>query len=352
MASSRVLIGNVYFMMAYAFRCLERIAPSAGAPQEFDHVHDLLAHVIAEEASRQVRQGLNHDYATQREELRTVRGRIDVHATIARQTMQRGVVVCEYDEFLPDTAANRAVKAVALMLARHADVEPVRRRALTRILPYFAQVAHIPVRAIDWEVLELHRTNASYRWLLGACELAARGLLPGNEPGNASLPWQHTEAMSTLFENFVKEYFHVHHPELKPRSAHVKWDLRGQRDVGKHQLPAMRTDITLKSHTSTLIVDTKLYAQSMSYGQYGKATLHSGNLYQIHAYVHNAAAATHSPVGGLLLYARTDGPIQPELDVEIGGHRIGTTTVDLSSPWPNVQASLEAVLDRFPDHGR
>lgn len=350
MANTSVLIGNVYVMMAYAFRCLERVPTSAGAPQDFEHLHDLLAHVIAEETARQLRRGLHHDYVPQREELRTIRGRVNLSATLARQRTQRGTVVCDYEEFLPDTAHNRAVHAVLLMLARNADVAPARRRALTRLLPYFTQVPRIPVHEINFDQLQLHRANSSYRWLLGACELAVKGLLPGDTHGDTALAWQRTEAMSALFENFVKEYFRFHHPQLRARSTQVVWDLGDGRSVGKQQLPNMRTDITLTGPESTLIVDTKLYAQSMSYGRFGKASLHSGNLYQINAYVRNAAAASSVPVGGLLVYARTDGPIQPELDVEIGGHRIGATTIDLSSPWPQVRAQLEAVLDRFPAH--
>lgn len=348
MSNTNVLLGNVHVMMAYAFRCLERASPAQGAPQDFDHLHDLLAHVIAEETARQIKRGLHHQYLPQREELRTIRGRVDIAATFTRQLTQRGTVVCEYEEFFPDIALNRAIYAVVLMLARHPQVAPHRRRALTRLLPYFASVSRVPIRTLNFDQLHLHRSNASYRWLLGACELAVRGLLPGNDPGNAALPWQHTEEMSTLFENFVKEYFRFHHPQLKARSAQVGWDLEGERGVGKQQLPSMHTDITLTGPASTLIVDTKFYAQPMSYGRFDKASLRSDHLYQIHAYVRNAAAASTTPVGGLLLYARTHGPIQPELDVEIGGHRIGATTIDLSSPWPQVQAQLEAVLDRFP----
>ncbi|MCG7278486.1 5-methylcytosine-specific restriction system specificity protein McrC [Corynebacterium imitans] len=351
MDNTNVLLGNVHVMMAYAFRCLERAEPAQGAPQEFDQLHDLLAHVIAEETARQIRRGLHHQYLPQREELRTIRGRVDIAATFTRQLTQRGTVVCDYEEFLADTAHNRAVYAVVLMLARHPQVAPLRRRALTRLLPYFAHVTRVPISTLNFEQLELHRANASYRWLLGACELAVKGLLPGDATGNAALPWQHTEAMSTLFENFVKEYFRFHHPQLQACSAQVGWDLRGERGVGKQQLPSMRTDITLTGPASTLIVDTKFYSEAMSYGRYDKASLHSGNLYQIHAYVRNAAAASTTPVGGLLLYARTDGPIQPELDVEIGGHRIGATTLDLATPWPHLQAQLEAVLDRFPANG-
>lgn len=348
MNKTNVLLGNVHVMMAYAFRCLERAEPAQGAPQDFDHLHDLLAHVIAEETARQIKRGLHHQYLPQREDLRTIRGRVDIAATFTRQLTQRGTVVCEYEEFLPDTALNRAVYAAILMLARHPQVAPLRRRALTRLLPYFAHVSRVSISTLKFDQLHLHRTNASYRWLLGACELAVRGLLPGNDPGDTALPWQHTEEMSTLFENFVKEYFRFHHPQLKARSAQVGWDLEGERGVGKQQLPQMHTDITLTGPASTLIVDTKFYDQPMSYGRFGKASLRSDNLYQIHAYVRNAAAASSMPVGGLLLYARTHGPIQPELDVEIGGHRIGATTIDLSSPWPQVQAQLEAVLDRFP----
>lgn len=345
MTRSRVLLANVHIMMAYAFRSLERIDDAPRSTAEFEHLHDLLAEIIVSETSRQVKRGLDHGYREETRELQTVRGRIDLQESIRHRSFVRGSLVCRYDEFVADTDLNRAVRATVLLLARHGNVAPHRRDALARLLSFFANVRAIDPRAIRWKDLQLNRVNASYRWLLAACELTVKGLLPTEGHGDALLPWLNDEAMSTLFERFVKEYFRFHHPRLDAKAAHIPWaaEIDG---VGLHQLPAMRTDITLRDSNSLLIIDTKYYGSSTQVSQYGRETLHSGNLYQIHTYVKNASASG-VPVSGLLLYARTDGPVQPDLDAVIGGHRIGATTLDLTKPWPLLRAELDALLDRF-----
>ena len=39
--------------------------------------------------------------------------------------------------------------------------------------------------------------------------------------GDALLPWLSDDAMSSLFERFVKEYFRFHHPELRGRALEI-----------------------------------------------------------------------------------------------------------------------------------
>lgn len=346
MSSTEVLVGNVHIMMAYAFRTLSRIDDTPHATTKFEHIHDLFADIVARETSRQVKRGLDHDYLEETSELATVRGRIDLHDSIRARSAVRGALVCRYDEYVADTPVNQAVRATVLMLARSEQVAEPRRDALARLLPYFNGVRAVPPSAIQWSGLRLHRANASYRWLLSACELAVKGLLPANGSGDALLPWLNDEAMSTLFERFVKEYFRFHHPELRARAALVPWDVDDPDAIGAVYLPAMRTDITLQRDASMLIIDTKYYSASMQIGQYGTRTFHSGNLYQIGTYVQHAAA-THDEVSGLLLYARTSGPVQPELDTVLAGHRIGATTLDLTKPWPLLQQKLEGLLLRF-----
>lgn len=347
MSNSAVVVGNVHVMMAYAFRNPGAIPGATAKTERFEHVHDLYAHIIAEETSRQVKRGIHHDYYEQVEELPTLRGRVDINRTLAARSTTRGRLICRFDEFLPDTPHNRAIKATGLMLARHKDVAPQRKAALERLAPFFTGVTLVPLRAIRWKDLAIHRHNSSYRMLLAACELAASGLLPSDAAGMDASRWATDQAMSALFERFVLAYFRFHHPQLDPRALNVKWDLAEQPSTGIAQLPTMRTDVTLTSETGTLIIDTKYYGTSMQASQYGKQTIHSGNLYQLQSYVRNLASQQTHPVSGLLLYARTDGPTQPELDVLVGGHRMGATTLDLAVPWPHLRMQLEHLLTRF-----
>ncbi|OFO32175.1 hypothetical protein HMPREF3048_03450 [Corynebacterium sp. HMSC075D04] len=344
MTKTKVLLANVYIMMAYAFRSLERIHDTTQSTTEVDHLHDLLAEIVLVEATRQIKRGLDHGYRQETAELQTVRGRIDLQASIRQRSFVRSSLACRFDEFVADTPVNQAVRATVLLLARHGKVAQHRREALARLLPVFAEVTPVHPRSIVWKNLRLNRVNASYRWLLAACELTVKGLLPIEGSGKALLPWMNDETMSTLFERFVKEYFRVHHPQFGAKAAQIPWAV--EEGHGRHQLPAMRTDITLSDGSSMLIIDTKYYGSSMQVSHYGRETIHSGNLYQIHTYVNNAAALGRD-VSGLLLYARTDGPVQPDLDAVIGGHRIGATTLDLTKPWSLLREELDALLKRF-----
>ena len=345
MSDRSIVIRNVYVMLAYAFRAMHSEGSDRIAAERFDHLHDLLAEILVRGAGRQVKRGLHRNYLPRRDELATVRGRIDISRTVAARSMIRGRLACKFDEYEADTLHNRALKAVIVLLIRHGNVASQRKDALRRLLPYLDAVTLVAPTSIRWNALDYHRANANYRLLLGVCELIVRGLLPTQDTGTAKLgSWISDEAMSRLYERFLREYFSTHHPELLPAASAVAWDHDETSALGAEQLPAMRTDVTLRRGTRMLIIDAKYYGQSMQIGIWGKATVHSTNLYQILAYAKNADIGQDGSVSGLLLYARTEAPGQPDLDVVIQRNRIGARTLDLNRPWVDLQAQLEDVV--------
>jgi 5-methylcytosine-specific restriction enzyme subunit McrC len=344
MTDGSIIIRNVYVMMAYAFRAIHSDGNDRFAAERFDHLHDLLAEILVRGVGAQVKCGLHRDYLHRSDEIATVRGRIDVTRTIATRSTIRGRLVCEFDEYEPDTPHNRALKSVIVLLIRHSDVAVARKDALRRLLPYLDAVTLIAPTSIRWDKLIYHRANATYRLLLGVCELIVRGLLPTHDSGTSKLSsWVSDETMSTLYERFLREYYSVHHPELSPAAQTVDWDL-DERSGNSLQLPSMRTDVTLRSRGRTLIIDAKYYSHTMQTGAWGKATVHSTNLYQVFSYVKNEDTRRNGSVSGLLLYAHTDAVEQPDLDVLIQGNRIGARTLDLSRPWEYVRAQLEDIV--------
>lgn len=344
MTTGPIAIRNIYVMMAYAFRSLRNDGSKRVGAESFDHLHDLLAEILIRGVGAQVKRGLHHDYRRNREELATVRGRIDITGTVATRSAVRGRLVCEFDEYEVDTPHNRVLKAVIILLIRSGQVTRPRRAALRRLLPYLSEVTLVSPASIHWATLTYHRANASYRMLMGVSELIIRGLLPAQSSGSTSLTeWLSDEAMSTLYERFLREYYVVHHPELSPGAPHVPWDYDSASAIGALQLPTMRTDVTLRRGDRTLIIDAKYYSRSLQ-ARWEKETVHSENLYQMLAYVKNADTDRDGTVSGLLVYARTDATAQPDLDVRIQGNRIGARTLDLSTPWEEVKAELEGIL--------
>ena len=345
MTSGPIPIRNLYVMMAYAFRTLHSRGNVRVTDDPFDHLHELLAEILVRGVGAQVKRGLHRDYRGHHEELATVRGRIDINRTIASQSMTRGRLVCGFDEYEPDTPHNRALKSVIVLLIRHGEITAPRKGALRRLLPYLDAVTLVPPTSIRWEDLTYYRANAMYRQLLGVCELIVRGLLPNENSGTTQLTsWVSDEAMSVLFERFLRAYYTVHHPELSPRASPIAWDSDTTSALGAVQLPVMRSDVTLRRGQRTLILDAKYYGQSMQVGQWDKATVHSAHLYQVLAYSKNADVGRDGSVSGLLLYARTEAAEQPDLDVVIQGNRIGARTLDLNRPWESLRAQLEDVV--------
>lgn len=345
MIDGSILIRNVYVMMAYAFRAIRSEGGDRFGAEEFDHLHDLLAEILVRGLGAQVKRGLHRDYLSRRDELPTVRGRIDIARTVAARSRTRGRLVCEFDEFEPDTPHNRALKSVIILLIRHGEVAESRKDALRRLLPYLDAVTLVAPTSIRWDALTYHRANAAYRLLLGVCELIVRGLLPAQDSGTTKLAsWVSDEEMSRLYERFLREYYTLHHPELSPSAPTISWDGDLEHSLGAEHLPAMRTDLMLRRGQRSLIIDAKYYQQSMQLGRWGKATVISGHLYQMTTYVRNADVSRDGAVSGLLLYARTEAPDQPGLDVVIQGNRIGARTLDLNRPWEHLRAQLEEVV--------
>ncbi|MDR7161394.1 5-methylcytosine-specific restriction endonuclease system specificity protein McrC [Arthrobacter sp. BE255] len=349
MTDGSIIIRNVYVMMAYAFRAIRSDGNDRIAAERFDHLHDLLAEILVRGVGAQVKRGLHRDYLHRSDEIATVRGRIDVTRTIATRSTTRGRLVCEFDEYDPDTPHNRALKSVIVLLIRQSDVAVARKDALRRLLPYLDAVTLVAPTSIRWDTLTYHRANATYRLLLGVCELIVRGLLPTQDSGASKLTsWVSDDAMSTLYERFLREYYTVHHPELSPGAPTVDWDL-DEPSGQSLQLPLMRTDVTLRNRGRILIIDAKYYSHTMQTGAWGKATVHSTNLYQVFSYVKNEDTRRDGSVSGLLLYAHTDAVEQPDLDVVVQGNRIGARTLDLNRPWEYVSAQLEEIVGWLED---
>ena len=168
-------------------------------------------------------------------------------------------------------------------------------------------------------------------------------LLPSMEQGSKKFSLFDEESMPHLYEKFILEYYRQHFPSLHASDKAVQWDIPDDTDPGTIRLlPGMHTDITLRNHGKTLIIDAKYYQNSLS-SNMGKQMLRNAHLYQIYTYVKNEDRAHTGNVSGMLLYARTTEEIEPWLSVPIGGNQISVRSLDLNRPFAEIADSL----DRF-----
>ena len=191
-------------------------------------------------------------------------------------------------------------------------------------------------------MLRYQRSNQTYKMLMNICFFVLDGMLMKDEPGAYRMATFSDEHMNRLFEKFVLEYFKVHHKGVSANTEHVEWDIDLDKSPMIDFLPAMKTDITLRKDNHVLIIDTKYYGSTLQYN-FNKATIHSNNLYQVFSYVKNEDKGNTGDVEGMLLYAKTQEEISPDLDAVFGKNRIRVKTLDLNKEFIDIAEQLDNI---------
>ena len=335
-------VQNIYYMLSYAFQVLNEQGYKDIATEQFDNVAELCASILSKGITVQLKRGLGKEYIPQTEALSSLRGKIDITESIKTQSLLRKQLICTYDEFTVNSYLNRILKSTMELLL-HADISKARKKALRKLMIYFADVDVLDVHTINWNI-RYDRNNQSYRMLVSVCYLVIKGLLQTNTDGSTRLmDFIDEQRMCRLYEKFILEYYRKQHPEITARASQIPWQLD---DGFSDMLPVMQSDITLSKGNRTLIIDAKYYAHNTQV-QYDVHTLHSGNLYQIFTYVKNKEVtygdAPHE-VSGMLLYAKTDEQIQPNHVYHMSGNKISVRTLNLNCPFPQIREQLEQIL--------
>ena len=108
----------------------------------------------------------------------------------------------------------------------------------------------------------------------------------------------------------------------------------------------MQSDITLHKNGKTFIIDAKYYGQMMQ-KQFDKYSIQSANLYQIFTYVKNQDINNDGSVSGMLLYAKTQENIAPDMDAVFSGNRIMVKTLDLNKDFDLIKQQLDNLVFLF-----
>ena len=341
-----IFIRNIYYMLAYAFQVLRQKNYDDVAAEDFDNIQDLFAAILAKGVSQQIKQGLHREYITKNEDLSVMRGKLDIYGTIKNQIQRKKILSCEYDELSVNNIFNQILKTTITILLRDSGVKKLHKADLKKVILFFNDVDVIDPPSIRWNSLMYQRSNKNYEMLMNVCYFVLDGMLQTTDKGKYKIASFSDAHMHKLYEKFVLEYFKRHHSYLSEvRAAQVKWNLaEGAEENIIRFLPIMQTDVFLRYKAPVLIIDTKYYSHTMQM-QYNKATLYSGNMYQIFTYVKNQDAMNTGNVSGMLLYAKTEESITPDCSFVIGGNKISVKTLDLNKEFNLIAAQLDQIAE-------
>ena len=257
---------------------------STGSAQLNTQKHVLLDVFIisfAEKLQSLLTRGMVHSYICREENLRVLKGKIDISQQLNLNLCHHHRIACQYDEFLADNLLNRIVKVTLTYLSRFArSIEA--QRVLEQLCRIFADVSDIFPESTDWDKLKFDRTNEAWEDILRQCRWFLQGMNPdviaGQDQGISLL-----FAMNMLFEEFIAI-------ELR-KAVSQRYDVLAQKPQKKllcnadgRMIFTMKPDLYVRDKESKVpmgILDTKWKLLSKDERKMGVS---QADLYQMYTY--------------------------------------------------------------------
>ena len=348
-------IYNIYYMLAYAFddSKMNNIEESKISTEKFEHLYDLFAFMLSNLTGRLIKRGLFKNYINESDELNTIKGKINISESIKKNTFINKKLVCEYDDYSENNYLNQIIKTTMYYLLSSNKITKKYSDDLKKIYSHLSTVDKLNnISLIKWNSIIYNRNNRNYKFVINLCYLIINGLLINNNGNSIELmEFINEKSLSSLFESFVRKYYQVEYKgKLIASGETINWQIDKEYENNKmiELLPQMHTDITLKHGNKELIIDTKFYDKTISTNGFNgsdKETIKSNNWYQINSYVTNKVYEYNKQnknieVSGMLLYAKTDEEIFPDIETKVMGSNMYVKTIDLNKPFKEIEKQL------------
>ena len=352
----RIPVRNLWLLMLYASD-LTRVkdAFNANVEDDISNVPDLVARLLTGEVERRLRRNLSRGFSHREDSLTRVRGRINILMTESRQLLSKGEVYCRFEELTIDTARNRLVRSALDLLARLVQDRNLVRKCRTLSMTLFRAGVwgKQPSRA-ELATDQIGRNDAGDRFMNALARLAFDIALPTEDVGATPFvaPEREEAWVRRLFEKAILGFARL---ELEPSGWTVRggtpleWQLKSPSpDLGSI-LPRMVTDIILDlpGRSGRLVIDTK-FTSILGAGRFGNASLKSGHLYQMYAYLRSQEGddPLWDSASGLLLHPSVGSRLYEHATIQ--GHTISFATVDLTGTAQSIRSELRSIFRSEP----
>ena len=337
-----VPVKNIYYLLCYAWDHVREGETVDVGSEEFGGLVDLFGKVLNEGVSRLVSRGLDRDYLVLDEDVRGLKGKLDLATTIKRNLLLNGKTRCTFDELSYDVPQNQILKATLRSLTLVANLDPLQRLRSEHLYRKLDAVSDVPLTAGLFRTVRIHRNNRFYSFLLHLCRIIRENLLVNQEDGISTFYdfREDDQRMGLLFQQFVRTFLE-RETSYKVSAPKIDWLGAEASESDVRHLPSMQTDLVLRSAERTVIVDTKFYKDPLD-RRFDGRRVHSDNLYQIFSYVTNwPATPGDTETEGWLLYAAVD---RFDYRFNLVGQPIRACSIDLGQEWMGIERDLKGLV--------
>ena len=345
----KIPILNIYYLLCYAWNKLDESEIVDVSAEDSTSLLNLFARVLVSGTNHVLKRGLDRGYINRSETIRGIKGKVNFNITLKRQLLANATVRCEFDELSYNILHNQILKTTIRELAQSHDIEKNWRNELISLSRTLWEIEEVSLSPAIFSRVQLHKNNAFYGFLINICEMIYFYYLVSEDPGEEKFRdfLRDEIKMRKLFEEFVRNFYKI---ELAGRypvytvkgSEYIYWDVKETDGDDVNLLPVMKTDISIRTPTTYIIIDTKYSKESLQ--SYHKETVKSKDLYQLFAYLKNIEKRGGEFINceGILLYPTVDQDL--DLKYEIQGHKISVRTIDLSKDWRKIHNDLMLIV--------
>ena len=280
-----------------------------------DTLLEILIRVFSLKLTDAVRLGMPRRYVSREDDMRALRGSLDITRQFTRHAVNPSRLACRFDELSSDIALNRIMKAAVTKLSRIAQSQSNRRR-LQELAFAYSEISDVTVSALRWDEVSIDRTNQRWAELLNLARFLLSDRFQTSTSG-ASAGFSLLFDMNVLFEEYVGRLIQRNLLGTGLRAA-----LQGGRlyclteeETGR-KLFQTRPDILIRRGSEVVaIIDTK-WKRIASRADDAKRGVSQADVYQMMAY-----AKLYRCERQILLYPHHAG--LGERDGCHGRHRVG-----------------------------
>lgn len=360
----KIRVRNLWLLLLYAsdlFRHKSEVGQSI--EDNPDDVANLVAEILVHHVELRIKRNLSLGYLSRKDDLKRVRGRIDLLRTERRHLLERGLIACQHEELSTDTARNRYVAAALRQLVKLVSIQSGWKHRCHLLATTFEKMGVGREKPV-WSKVAADRIghhDADDRYMLDAARLVFELALPTEMAGNRhhispdrnNLPW-----IRRLFEKGVAGFYKVtlsKHGWQTQAGSRIRWPIQTKSsDEIDRVFPDMYTDIILEHQDQRrrIIIDTK-FTNVLQKNRWDQETLRSHYLYQIYTYLRSQEHEDHplsKTASGLFLHPSTG--VDVDEFVTIQGHEIHFATVNLAAETSVIRDQLiRAIGIKKPEIG-
>jgi 5-methylcytosine-specific restriction enzyme subunit McrC len=341
-ANKQIPIENIYYLLCYAWNRFQQGSVIDIRGTETNNLANLFATVLLRGIRHIMRRGLDRGYVPFTEEIRGIRGRVDIDTCVKKALWATGRIACSYDELTHDILHNQILKSTIVKLIKSEEIDLELRNNLIILRKLFGEIQEIQVNSLTFRKLQLQQNNSFYAFLMNVCEMVNEALLPEQKEGRFRFrDFIHDDkVMPRIFEQFLYNFYRLEQNSYKVSREWVSWQGIAGQDAHWRYLPQMRTDVFLTSREKTIVIDAKYYYETFQ-TFHEKKTIHSGHLYQMMAYLKNFAEY-YQNLSGIIIYPSVTESIS--LKYTLLGHDLHIATIDLRMDWRSIRKALLELL--------